>query len=228
MNDINEKLSALYDGELSKEEIDDLLDIINKDSTLQKKLSMYSLIGLATSKDETNIVSIESKKNKTKNFLSNIWLSNTLTAAASILLTLTIVNNIDFSRMNISIDSTNQISSAINSKEAKETALKSEEYLADYIMKVINEPNFMNSNRSLDLQNVGFSNNLENGYLYSKGNENFKLRIEKNNFGLKKVRYWKHGNKIIYLVPLSDGRAVTLYGNISISTALAIAQSITK
>ena len=228
MNDINEKLSALYDGELSKEEIDDLLDIINKDSTLQKKLSMYSLIGLATSKDETNIVSIESKKNKTKNFFSNIWLSNTLTAAASILLTLTIVNNIDFSRMNISIDSTNQISSAINSKEAKETALKSEEYLADYIMKVINEPNFMNSNRSLDLQNVGFSNNLENGYLYSKGNENFKLRIEKNNFGLKKVRYWKHGNKIIYLVPLSDGRAVTLYGNISISTALAIAQSITK
>lgn len=228
MNDINEKLSALYDGELSKEEIDDLLDIINKDSTLQKKLSMYSLIGLATSKDETNIASIESKKNKTKNFLSNIWLSNTLTAAASILLTLTIVNNIDFSRMNISIDSTNQISSAINSKEAKETALKSEEYLADYIMKVINEPNFMNSNRSLDLQNVGFSNNLENGYLYSKGNENFKLRIEKNNFGLKKVRYWKHGNKIIYLVPLSDGRAVTLYGNISISTALAIAQSITK
>ena len=228
MNDINEKLSALYDGELSKEEIDDLLDIINKDSTLQKKLSMYSLIGLATSKAETNIVSIESKKNKTKNFLSNIWLSNTLTAAASILLTLTIVNNIDFSRMNISIDSTNQISSAINSKEAKETALKSEEYLADYIMKVINEPNFMNSNRSLDLQNVGFSNNLENGYLYSKGNENFKLRIEKNNFGLKKVRYWKHGNKIIYLVPLSDGRAVTLYGNISISTALAIAQSITK
>ena len=228
MNDINEKLSALYDGELSKEEIDDLLDIIKKDSSLQKKLSMYSLIGLATSKDETNIVSIESKKNKTKNFFSNIWLSNTLTAAASILLTLTIVNNIDFSRMNISIDSTNQISSAINSKEAKETALKSEEYLADYIMKVINEPNFMNSNQSLDLQNVGFSNNLENGYLYSKGNENFKLRIEKNNFGLKKVRYWKHGNKIIYLVPLSDGRAVTLYGNIPISTALAIAQSITK
>ncbi len=228
MNDINEKLSALYDGELSKDEIDDLLDIIKKDSSLQKKLSMYSLIGLATSKDETNIVSIESKKNKTKNFFSNIWLSNTLTAAASILLTLTIVNNIDFSRMNISIDSTNQISSAINSKEAKETALKSEEYLADYIMKVINEPNFMNSNQSLDLQNVGFSNNLENGYLYSKGNENFKLRIEKNNFGLKKVRYWKHGNKIIYLVPLSDGRAVTLYGNIPISTALAIAQSITK
>ena len=228
MNDINEKLSALYDGELSKDEIDDLLDIIKKDSSLQKKLSMYSLIGLATSKDETNIVSIESKKNKTKNFFSNIWLSNTLTAAASILLTLTIVNNTDFSRMNISIDSTNQISSAINSKEAKETALKSEEYLADYIMKVINEPNFMNSNQSLDLQNVGFSNNLENGYLYSKGNENFKLRIEKNNFGLKKVRYWKHGNKIIYLVPLSDGRAVTLYGNIPISTALAIAQSITK
>ena len=228
MNDINEKLSALYDGELSKDEIDDLLDIIKKDSPLQKKLSMYSLIGLATSKDETNIVSIESKKNKTKNFFSNIWLSNTLTAAASILLTLTIVNNIDFSRMNISTDSTNQISSAINSKEAKETALKSEEYLADYIMKVINEPNFMNSNQSVDLQNVGFSNNLENGYLYSKGNENFKLRIEKNNFGLKKVRYWKHGNKIIYLVPLSDGRAVTLYGNIPISTALAIAQSITK
>ena len=29
MNDINEKLSALYDGELNKDEIDDLLDIIH-------------------------------------------------------------------------------------------------------------------------------------------------------------------------------------------------------
>ena len=29
MNDINEKLSALYDGELNKDEIDDLLDIIS-------------------------------------------------------------------------------------------------------------------------------------------------------------------------------------------------------
>ena len=129
--------------------------------------------------------------------------------------------------MDISSSSTNQISSAINSKEAKEVINKSEESLADYIMKVINDPNFMNSNEYIDLRNVGFLSESRTGSTYSKGKENFKLRIEKNNFGLNKIRYWKHGNKMIYLVPLSDGRAITIYGNVTLSTAISIAKSIT-
>ena len=94
-------------------------------------------------------------------------------------------------------------------------------------MRVINDPNFMNTNKPMDLRNVGFITNSAKSSVYSRGKENFKLRIEKNNFGLKKIRYWKHENKMIYLVPLSDGRAVTIYGNISLSTAISIAKSIT-
>jgi len=227
MNDIDKKISELYDGELDQNEIDTLLEIISGDQKLQKKLSMYSLAGIASSYKNNQVVSIKLKDKLNKSLFSNIWFSNGLTAAASVLLTLTIVNNADFSRMDISSSSTNQISSAINSKEAKEVINKSEESLADYIMKVINDPNFMNSKESVDLRNVGFLSESRTGSTYSRGKENFKLRIEKNNFGLNKIRYWKHGNKMIYLVPLSDGRAVTIYGNVTLSTAISIAKSIT-
>ena len=227
MNDVDKKISELYDGELDQNEIDSLLEIISGDQKLQKKLSMYSLAGIASSYKNNQVVSIKSNDKSNKSLFSNIWLSNGLTAAASVLLTLTIVNNADFSRMDISSSSTNQISSAINSKEAKEVINKSEESLADYIMKVINDPNFMNSNESIDLRNVGFLSESRTGSTYSRGKENFKLRIEKNNFGLNKIRYWKHGNKMIYLVPLSDGRAITIYGNVTLSTAISIAKSIT-
>jgi len=226
MNNINEKLSAMYDGELSMEEIDDLLDIINEDPSLQEKLSMYGLISHASTDALNNVVTLKSNRKKSNRFLSNVWLSNSITAAASIALTLIFVNNVDLSRMGISSSYTDQISSAINSKEAKEVAFKSEENLADYVMKVINEPNFMNSKNSLDLKNVGFTKNTPKGDVYSKGNQNFQLRIEKNNFGLTQIKYWKHGNKMIYLIPLSDGRALTLYGNINLSTAVSISQSI--
>ena len=45
MNEINEKLSALYDGELNDAEVDELIDIISEEKSLQKRISMYTLIG---------------------------------------------------------------------------------------------------------------------------------------------------------------------------------------
>ena len=120
MSDIKEKISALYDGELDNNEIDDLLKIIDKDPNLQEQLSLYGLAGLAVHKDGNNIVSIDSGNRENKSIFSNLWFSNGLTAAASILLTLFIINNVDISRMNISEDSTNKIASAINSPETKD------------------------------------------------------------------------------------------------------------
>ena len=227
MNEINEKLSALYDGELNIDELDELIEIVSKEKNLQKQISMYSLIGTAINHKSNNVVDIDSKKRGIKDIVSNIWVSNSLTAAASILLTLVFINN-DFSRMNINIDSSKQISSAINSEEAKNIAQRADEYLTDHIMNIINDPNYMTSNSSIDLRNVGYRNNSTSGYSQFKGNENFQLRIEKRNFGLNKIRYWKHGNKMIYLVPLKDGRVLTLYGNISLSSALAISKSVNK
>ena len=149
MNEINEKLSALYDGELNIDELDDLIEIISKEKNLQKQISMYSLIGTAINHKSNNVVDIDSKKRGIKDIVSNIWVSNSLTAAASILLTLVFINN-DFSRMNINIDSSKQISSAINSEEAKNIAQRADEYLTDHIMNIINDPNYIPMSPSFD------------------------------------------------------------------------------
>ena len=225
MSDIKERLSALYDGELDSNDIDSVLEELEADNNLQKTLSLYSLIGLSLA-NENKVTDINDFKiEKNKNIFTNIWLSNTLTAAASIILTLFVVNYADFSRMNISVDSTNKIASAVSSREAKEIISNSDEYLVDHIMSVINDPSFMNSN-TIDLKNVGYAAGRAGNIGYSNGNEKFQLRIENKNFGLKKIRYWKHGNKMIYIVPISDGRVVTLYGNLSPSSAIEIANSI--
>ena len=223
--EISEKLSALHDGELESSEIDELIDLVSKDTQLQKKLSFYSVMGMAANYESNNVVKIKSKK--TKNIFSNLWLSNALTAAASILLTLIFLNDNDFSRMNVDSKSFDQITSAINSKEAKNIAKQSEEYLTDHIMRIINDPSFMISNsNNIDLRNVGYKTNAIKGLGYSKGDENFQLRLEKKDFTLNSIKYWKHGNKMIYLVPMKDGRTLTLYGNISLSTAMTVAKSL--
>ncbi len=223
--EIGEKLSALHDGELESSEIDELIDLVNKDTQLQKKLSFYSVMGMAANYESNNVVKIKSKK--TKNIFSNLWLSNAMTAAASILLTLIFLNDNDFSRMNVDSKSFDQITSAINSKEAKNIAKQSEEYLTDHIMRIINDPSFMISNsNNIDLRNVGYKTNAIQGLGYSKGDENFQLRLEKKDFTLNSIKYWKHGNKMIYLVPMKDGRTLTLYGNISLSTAMTVAKSL--
>ena len=223
--EIGEKLSALHDGELESSEIDELIDLVSKDTQLQKKLSFYSVMGMAANYESNNVVKIKSKK--TKNIFSNLWLSNALTAAASILLTLIFVNDNDFFRMNVDSKSFDQITSAINSKEAKNIAKQSEEYLTDHIMRIINDPSFMISNsNNIDLRNVGYKTNAIQGLGYSKGDENFQLRLEKKDFTLNSIKYWKHGNKMIYLVPMKDGRTLTLYGNISLSTAMTVAKSL--
>jgi hypothetical protein len=52
------------------------------------------------------------------------------------------------------------------------------------------------------------------------------LHIEKKDLGIKKVRNWQHKDKMIYVVPMQDGRVITLYGNIDQKSALEIANSI--
>ena len=230
MSDIKEKISAFYDGELnlSSEEIDELIIFINENPSLLEQISMMALTSAMNESEDSNLTSINAKKKDSNISYKNFWLSNSITAAATILLTLTVVTNFDFSRMNVSADSSNKINSAINSKEAKMIAQRSEEQLTDYIMKIVNEPGFMAGNEMVDLRNVGYQYNPTNGSNYFKDKENFQLRIEKKDFGLNKIKYWKHGNKMIYLVPLSDGRVLTLYGNISLNSAISIAQSLNK
>ena len=226
-NDINEKLSALYDGELDEAEINSVLDALSSDENLQKKLSHYALMSSALNINEGNVQPIKPKNR----FNSNFWFSNGITAAASVLLTIVFINfdTINFSRLGPDNEAANRLNLAINSKEAKDIASLSEENLVDHVLKVINNPEFMSSNNSdIDLRNVGFNTKGQSNSQYIKGKESFRLRLEKKNLGIKKVRYWKHGNKMIYLVPLADGRVLTLYGNLNSKSAIEIAEVIDK
>ena len=224
MDNIEEKISALYDGELSDTEADEVLLMIENDIDLQNKLSKYALMTAAMKQQNNNVQLISSSRSDRK---FNFWISNSITAAATVLITFFVINQFDLNRMGEDLSAKNQINIAVNSKEAKDTASRAEENLVDHIMQVIN--NQQNDNTTLynvDLRNVGFTRNSPNSRTYNKGNKNFVLHIEKKNLGIKKVRNWQHKDKMIYVVPMQDGRVLTLYGNIDQKSALEIANTI--
>ena len=226
MNNIEEKISALYDGELSETEAEEILLRIDDDVKLQKKLSRYSLITSAMNTEMNNVQSI-SPNNRDRKF--NFWISNTITAAATVLITFFAINQFDLNRMGEDLSAKNQINIAINSQEAKDLANKVEEKLVDHVMHVINNPQNDNvTPYDIDLRNVGYSKLSSKSRTYNNGNKNFILRIEKKDLGIKKVRNWQHKDKMIYVVPLQDGRVITLYGNIDEESVTQIANTIKK
>ena len=224
--DNKEKISALFDGELSDVDTAEALNELQANVNLQKIAADYALIHSAMHQDDSKLTSIKSQKNP-KHF--NIWLTNGITAAASILITVLILNQSSFSRMSVNSEAQDMLSIAINSTEAKSLIDSSENNLVDHVLNVINDPNYMNSTgQNIDLKNVGFAIQNDKRRTFTRGKENFTLRIEKKNLGLKNVRYWKHNNKMIYLVPLADGTVVTIYGNIDTQSAIEIARNIKK
>ena len=221
---LEENLSALFDGELDPSEIQNVLESVSERKDLQKKLSYYGLISSALNQDNPNEIFVDHNRNKLN---YNFWLSNGFTAAASILITLFFINQAELSRMGEDYSAKNKLDLAINSEEAKNIVNMTENNLVDHVMSVINNPDFMNTTPyNIDLKNVGFTRQPNNQRMFMRGNENFTLRIEKKDLGLKNVRNWKHGNKTIYLVPLADGRVLTIYGNIDTQSALAVANII--
>ena len=224
MDNIDEKISALYDGELNDTEADEVLLMIENDINLQNKLSKYALMTAAMKQQKNNVQLISSSRSDRK---FNFWISNSITAAATVLITFFVINQFDLNRMGEDLSAKNQINIAVNSKEAKDTASRAEENLVDHVMQVINNQQNNNiASYNVDLRNVGYTRNSPNSRTYNKGNKNFVLHIEKKNLGIKKVRNWQHNDKMIYVVPMQDGRVITLYGNIDKKSALEIANSI--
>jgi hypothetical protein len=226
MDKNKERLSALFDGQLNDIESSEVLTLLESDKELQNELAGYALIHSAMNDDDSKIISIDSIKKK-KN--PNIWLTSGLTAAASVLMTVLILNEGSFSRMSVNSDAQDKLAIAINSEEAQEIIDNSSNNLVDHVLNVINNPDFMNStSQNIDLRNVGFASQNDKKRIFRRGSENFTLRVEKKNLGLNKVRYWKHNNKMIYLVPLNDGTVVTIYGNVDTKSAIEIAKNIKK
>ena len=224
MDNIEEKISALYDGELSDTEANEVLLMIENDIDLQNKLSKYALMTAAMKQQKNNVQLISSSGIDRK---FNFWVSNSITAAATVLITFFVINQFDLNRMGEDLSAKNQINIAVNSKEAKDIASRAEENLVDHVLQVINnQQNDNMTSYNVDLRNVGYTRNSPHSRTYNKGNKNFVLHIEKKNLGIKKVRNWQHKDKMIYVVPMQDGRVLTLYGNIDQKSALEIANSI--
>lgn len=223
MDKYDELISSLYDGELEGLDLDKSLEFLLDNKDIKDKISLYGVISAAANIDSNNIVSISGSHLNKKKVL---WISNGLTAAASILLTVLFINQPDFSRMGVDKDAQDKLNLAVSSPEAQEIASLREDNLVNHVLNVVNNPSLQSSEPLMDLRNVGFNLNDASRRSYTNGKQNFVMHVEKKNFNLKKIRYWRHGNKNIYLVPLADGRILTLYGNLDQQSVQQIAKNI--
>ena len=222
MDKYDEDISSFFDGELDQDSFEKSLSN-STDKRFKEKISMYGVISAAANLNNTNVAPI---KNINLNKNRILWLSNGLTAAASILLTVLYINQSDFSRLGVDRDAQDALNLAIKSPEAQEIADSREDNLVNHVLSVVNNSALGSSDPLMDLRNVGFNLNDASKRHYSNGKQNFTMHIEKKNFNLKKVRYWRYGNKNIYLIPLQDGRTLTLYGNLDQKSAQQIINNI--
>ena len=227
MTDINEKLSALFDGELAASEIDELLLNID-DEDVQDKLRDYAQLSALISNEQKEKTKNNIIRLKFNDFLKyNPLLSNGISAAAAVILTIFLINPSNSDRLGFNSEAQSQIQAAINSDEAKNNILRIEEGLLEHMLNVLDQSNVEKNNQyNPNLTNVGFQNRSNRPGHYTNGRENFYIHIADKDLGLKNVRYWKSGKNMVYLYPLPDGKVITLYGNLNIEEANKIISSI--
>jgi len=227
MTDINEKLSALFDGELAASEIDELLLNVD-DEDVQDKLRDYAQLSALISDEQKEKTKNNIIRLKFNDFLKyNPLLSNGMSAAAAVILTIFLVNPSNSDRLGFNSEAQSQIQAAINSDEAKNNILKIEEGLLEHMLNALDQSNVKSKNQyNPNLTNVGFQNRTNRPGHYTNGRENFYIHIADKDLGLKNVRYWKSGKNMVYLYPLPNGKVITLYGNLNIEEANKIISSI--
>jgi hypothetical protein len=222
MDNYDEIISSLYDGELDGDSTSKAIELFSKDQNISKKIALYGVISAAMQQEHANVVPITNKISRNK----ALWLTNGMTAAASVLLTVFFINQPDFSRMGVDRDAQDIINLAVNSPEAQEVANLKEDTLITHVLELVNNNSNVSDLQPVELRNVNFNLSSKPKRVYSNGKHNFIMQVEKKKFNLNKVRYWKHGNKDIYLVPLKDGRTLTLYGNLDQRTVQEILKNI--
>jgi len=214
-----EKLSALYDGELSSSDTQEILAQMNANESLKETFQKFGLI--------SDVVQRHSKQKNLKvsflrDYLSKInpVMSNLVTAAATVMITITILYQVDNDRFEVDKNTSLQLSSALSSDQAKNQLLNADLNIMEHMI------NIMQSNQSNNSQQVsknwipvGFSVNPNNPNQYSNGRNNLFFHLENKQLGIKKVKYFKANNNWIYIIPLQDGRLLTAYGDVPPSVA---------
>ena len=226
MNKDLEKLSALYDGELSSKDMQDSLAKMNADEGLKNTFQKFGLISDLVqrhSEEKTSkILFLKDYFNKINPVMSNL-----VTAAATVLITLIILYQFDENRFQVDRDSSLQLSSALSSDQAKNQLLNADQNIMEHMIHIMQSNQSHNSQKvSKNWIPVGFSVNPNNPNQYSNGRNNLFFHLENKQLGIKKVKYFKANNNWIYLIPLQDGRLLTAYGDVPPSVADPMIQSI--
>ena len=221
-----EKLSALYDGELSSKEMQESLVEMNEDEDLKNTFQKFGLI--------SDLVQRHSEQKTTKVFFLQEYLSkinplmsNLVTAAATVMITLIILYQFDEDRFQVDKSSSLQLSSALSSEQAKDQLLNTDQNIMEHMIHIMQSNKAHNSQQvSKNWIPVGFSVNPNNPNQYSNGRNNLFFHLENKQLGIKKVKYFKANNNWIYLIPLQDGRLLTAYGDVPPSVADPMIQTI--
>jgi len=228
MNKDLEQLSALYDGELSREEIHEGLKKMNEDPRMKETFHKFGLISelvqRKTQKKSSRVLFLKDYLSKVNPIISNLF-----TAAASVLITLIILYQFDDDRFQVNRESSLQLSSAISSEEAKSQLLNADQNIMEHMIHIMQSSDSHTSQKiSKNWIPVGFSVSPNNPNQYSNGRNNLFFHLENKQLGIKKVEYFRANNNWIYLIPLQDGRLLTAYGDIPPSVANSMIQSIYK
>ena len=221
-----EKLSALYDGELSSKEMQESFVEMNEDEDLKNTFQKFGLI--------SDLVQRHSEQKTTKvfflqDYLSKInpLMSNLVTAAATVMITLIILYQFDEDRFQVDKSSSLQLSSALSSEQAKYQLLNTDQNIMEHMIHIMQSNKAHNSQQvSKNWIPVGFSVSPNNPNQYSNGRNNLFFHLENKQLGIKKVKYFKANNNWIYLIPLQDGRLLTAYGDVPPSVADPMIQTI--
>ena len=113
-----EKMSALYDGELSQNEMQEIIKKMDSDESMRNAFYKFGLI--------SELMQRHSEQQKSKiTYLQNYYrklnplFTNLVTAAATVLLTLIVLYQFDDDRFKVDKETSFQLSSAISSDQAK-------------------------------------------------------------------------------------------------------------
>ena len=148
-----EKLSALYDGELSSKEIQESLTKMNADDGLKNTFQNFGLISDIVQRHSEQKTS---KVSFLKDYLSKInpVMSNLVTAAATVLITLIILYQFDEDRFQVDRDSSLQLSSALSSDQAKNQLLNADQNIMEHMIHIMQSNKSHNSQQVLSLIHI--------------------------------------------------------------------------
>ena len=223
-----EKISAWYDGETSQQEFHESLKDIASDEESKKILHRYALLSelmQRQSKSKSSIVARFSDYIPRK----KIWISNGLTAAATVLITFILLYQLDSDRFGADKSTQMQLSSALSSQEAKDQLLNTDQNIMDHMIHIMQSNQSSEPARiSQDWIPVGFSPSKQYPRRYTNGKNILSFHIEKNQHAIKDVKYFQANKNWIYLIPLNDGRLLTAYGDVPPELAQKRFNQITK